>query len=111
MNVRQTFLAMLLGKVLGEKVLGLSPHFIREHMAGVFLDEGREVLGHAGLGVGLDQPERAGEEGVLVASWICSKQPTTMRVLPAKAAKGRIAFLPNMSSDFFIMSNHQNKLQ
>ena len=43
---------MLLGKVLCKKLLGVGPHFVREHVAGVFLDEGGEVLGHAGFGVG-----------------------------------------------------------
>lgn len=42
-----------LGKVLGEKLLGVGPHFFREHMAGVFLYEGGEVPGGSGLCVGL----------------------------------------------------------
>ena len=53
MNVRQTFLAMLLGKVLGKKLLGVGPHFVREHVAGVFLDKGGKVFGYVSLGVGL----------------------------------------------------------
>ena len=32
--------------MFGEKLLGVSPHFVREHVAGVFLDKGGEVLGH-----------------------------------------------------------------
>ena len=39
--------------MLGEKLLHVVPHFFGEHVAGFGFDEGRKILRHPGIGVGL----------------------------------------------------------